>query len=122
MRNLWISVIALAVISGCSPEYDLYTSSTSPDGKHIIDITREIQATNDPDVFWQHISVRPTTTSKPITPGNVAVYSCYSPPVIKWKSNTEVELKINAADVGSSFKRPPNPKSIDGISVVFVIR
>jgi len=35
MSNLWICVIALAVLGGCSREYDGYASSTSPDGKYI---------------------------------------------------------------------------------------
>jgi hypothetical protein len=122
MKKMWFTLLTLIILIGCSPEYTGHVSSTSPDGAHIIDITGEMQAANDPDVFWQHISVRPTAIHQPIVPGNVAVYSCYSKPVVTWKSNTEAELEINLADVGQSFNGPPKPKSVNDVSIVFVVK
>lgn len=121
MRKLWLVVFVVAVFTSCA-DYQGYVSHISPDGKHVIDITTEIQAANDPDVFWQHVSVRPATTEKPIVPGNVAVYSCYSPPVVTWKNNTEAELEIELARVGASFYGPPKPKSVNGVHIVFKLK
>jgi len=121
MRKSHFLLLSLIFFSACAPEYTGHISSTSPDGKNIIDVTEEMQAANDPDVFWQHVSVRSASVAKPIVPGNVAVYSCHSHPVITWESNTEARLEINMSDVGQSFKAPPKPKSINGVSIIFTI-
>lgn len=115
-------MLACLILCSCSREYVDHATSISPDGRHIIDITREIQAANDPDVFWQHISIRPATNRKAVTPGNVAIYSCHSKPVVTWKSSSEVQLSINKSDAGNSFDELPKSKIINSVSIVFVFQ
>lgn len=107
------------MLAACSPEFDQATSSTSPDGKFTIDVTREIQPANDPDVYWQHISLRAATSAKGGGRGNMAVYSCSSEPTITWRSSTDVVLMINKDDVGESFRNAPPAKTLDGVTVSF---
>lgn len=122
MRIVIAGAILCAVAGGCAREYEGTTSFPSPDGRYVLDITREIQPANDPDVYWQHISIRSADSSERIVPGNVAVYSGRSTPEVKWISAARAELIVNGTDVGQSFDGPPKEKSIDGIVFVFSVR
>ncbi|MBI3550988.1 MAG: hypothetical protein HY077_00595 [Elusimicrobia bacterium] len=107
--------------TGCSREYGKHFSSASPDGKHLIDVTEEIQAANDPDVLWQHVSLRDATRPKPILPGNLAVISCRKTPKVVWLDSSQVSIELNRSDGGKHFEMPPKEKVIDGVTVRFTV-
>lgn len=121
MRYLALSILALTA-GACSREFTAYSSSTSPDGLHVITVSEELQGANDPDPFWQHISVYKYAPLKPSDPGNAAIYSCHGAPKITWKSNKEAELEIDLAHVGRSFKEPPERKFVEGVYLTFVVK
>ena len=108
-------------LAGCAREYGAHSESISPDGKHIIDVTEEIQAANDPDPRWQHISLRDASQAKPILPGNIAVISSRRAPKVSWNGSSEALVEINSSDWGVNFKLPPTEKIVDGIAVKFTV-
>ncbi len=93
----------------------------SPDGSNIIDVVSEDQAANDPDPFWQHVSVRSADVKKPILPGNVLIYSCYSRPEVAWQDNRNATIIITGM-VGQSFKRNPPPATIRVGDINFFVK
>ena len=116
----WIIFALILSILSCK-EYEDTISYPSPDGKFIIDITTELQVSNDPDPFWQHVSLRSDSINEPILPGNLYRLPFYEKPQVKWINRDSVIIKFSG-NVGASFNRhDANAKVIYGIKVIAII-
>lgn len=98
---------ALLLFVGCE-EFQKTTSFPSPDNKYVVDVTVGYQAANDPEVWWQHVSLRKGSDPVLKGRGNLLVYSSHKEPLIKWKDGQTLE--VTARDVGQTLdavKRSP---------------
>jgi hypothetical protein len=119
--EFWLLIALFSLlIAGCR-NYEETISFSAPDGRNIIDITTELQLSNDPDPFWQHISIRDKSIIYPILPGNVYCVSCYEKPQVIWINEDSVILKFNG-NTGKSFNRNDlRSKVINGVSITAII-
>ena len=116
----WI-ILALILSTLSCKEYEDTISYPSPDGKNIIEVTTELQLSNDPDPFWQHISLRSDSINEPILPGNVCCLPFYEKPQVNWINHDSVVI-IFTGNVGESFKKSDAiPKTINRISITTII-
>lgn len=115
-----LAIVAL-VLTACRREYGKQESFASPDGKHFLDVTEEIQGANDANVWWQHISIRRADRPVPIVPANVLAVSARKVARVAWDSPAEVVVEFNRSDGGSDFEMPAREKSVDGVVVKFLV-
>jgi hypothetical protein len=116
----WILFTAIILATSCR-NYEDTISYPSPDGNNIIDVTTELQLSNDPDPFWQHISLRSDSIYEPILPGNVYRLPFYEKPQVIWIKRDSV-IVIFSGNVGMSFNRTDaKAKFINGIKVIAII-
>ncbi|MEO0555041.1 MAG: hypothetical protein AAF149_17675 [Bacteroidota bacterium] len=106
---------------GCKPRLHNPVSYPSPDGKMILDVISEDQASNDPDSFWQHFSLRNSKIKSPAVPGNILFIPASKQSKTSWKSNDFVWIEFNG-NYGPLFgKKEANSKFVDKIFVEVVI-
>ena len=79
-------------------------SYTSPDAEYVVDIISEDQLSNDPDPFWQHISIRNSMDSVPVVPGNLYCVSAYKEPTVTWTNSDTVIIEL-IGRYGQSFRK-----------------
>jgi len=73
----------------------------SPDGSNIIDVVSEDQGANDPDPFWQHVSLRSVSVKKRFCLEMFSLLMLFSPEVT-WQDNKNATIKITGM-VGQHF-------------------
>ena len=91
-------------ITGCTPDWHESKRYPSPDGKYVVVVTSELQAANDPEPWWQHISIYRTGEERQNQKGNLFFYSGKATPTVQWKGPQE--LQIDIPDVSYSFTGP----------------
>lgn len=107
------------LLCGCSSEWEETQTLPSPEGDYLVLITREYQPANDPEPFWQHISLlRKEETNHP-KKGNLFIYSGRTPPKIHWTGSRSVTIEMN--DVSYSFEAPLNNRTSREISITATI-
>jgi hypothetical protein len=121
MRLFILGISFLMLCSGCGADYYGHMIFVSPDGSNIMDVVSEDQGANDPDPFWQHVSLRSVSVKKPVLPGNVLVCSCYSRPEVTWQDNKNATIKITGM-VGQHFRLHPPPATIRLGAVNFLVK
>ena len=116
-----LSIAICTILIAGGKNYEETISFSAPDGKNIIDITTELQLSNDPDPFWQHVSIRDETITKPFLPGNIYYVPFYEKPQVIWLNEDSVILKFKG-NAGQSFKRSDlKSKQINGIYITAII-
>jgi len=111
--------IAFALI-GCLSDWQESRSYPSPDGRHTIVVTLEIQGANDPEPLWQHISLYRTGEEEKNKPGNLFIYSSRPAPKVQWKGPGDLHIEIN--DVSYTFTGPMDSKLSREISITTLIK
>jgi len=119
VRPVVIMLAITMLLCGCSSEWEETQTIPSPEGDYLVLITREYQPANDPEPFWQHISIvrkeEPNRTKK----GNLFIYSGRTPPKIHWTGSRSVTIEMN--DVSYSFEAPLNNRTSREISITATI-
>jgi len=86
---------------GCK-DYSEPESYKSPNAEFILDVMTQAHPSNDPDPYWQHLSLRTKEEKKVIFPANILKISAYDQPTVSWISSDTVKIEI-AGTVGQSF-------------------
>jgi len=107
------------LLCGCSSEWEETQTIPSPEGDYFIIITREYQPANDPEPFWQHISILRKEETNRSKKGNLFIYSGNTPPKIHWTGPRSLTIEMN--DVSSSFEAPLNNRASSEISITATI-
>jgi hypothetical protein len=123
MTSLWrarfltiATAVAIAVsVFGCTSEWHESKNYPSPDGKYVIVVTSELQGANDPEPWWQHISIYRTGEEKKNQAGNLFVYSSKESPTILWTGPKD--LKIDMRNIAYSFTGPIDSRVSREISI-----
>ena len=92
------------IIASCEPQYHSPVSYVSPGGTKTVDIVSEDQLSNDPDPFWQHVSIRESKDTVPIVPGNLFAVSMYEQPIVTWLNQDTVIIEFKGR-FGQSFNK-----------------
>jgi hypothetical protein len=116
--NRFTATLAGVCALSCSAEYIAHKSFPSPNGSTILDVSTELQGANDPDPFWQHVSLRSASVEGPVVPGNVAVFSAGGELMVTWKSDAKVEIVVPQRLLGTSLELP-EPTLVNGVAVTF---
>lgn len=110
--------LATLLLVSCE-EFQKTQSYPSPDQQYAVDVTLGYQASNDPEVWWQHVSLRKGDAPVVKGRGNLLVYSSHTEPLIKWKDARTLE--IIAGDVGYTCDLGKRSPVLDEMTLNLVI-
>jgi hypothetical protein len=110
-----IILIILISVVGCGPEWHGSRSFPSPDGQYVVVVTVELQGANDPEPWWQHVSIFRAGDEKRPQTGNLFVYSSTDAPTIMWTGPRD--LRIDMRNIGHSVTGPIHSSVSDEVSI-----
>lgn len=116
----WLLLVFL-LFAGCE-EYPKTTSYPSPDQSYVVDVTEGYQAANDPEVWWQYVSLRRADEPAAKGRGNFLRYSNSAgstAPVVKWTDPKTLE--ITAREVGYTFEEIRRSRILDEITLKLTV-
>jgi hypothetical protein len=114
------AIAAVLFLCGCGPDWKESRTYPSPDGRHVVVAIVELQGANDPEPWWQHVSIFRAGEERKNREGNLFVYSSATPPVVEWRG--PADLFIQMAGVSYSFTGPLDSQASREVSITAVIK
>jgi len=119
-RLLFVTIWLALSVSGCGPQWQGSSKVPSPDGKCVVVVSRELQAANDPESWWQHVSLYRTGEEKENQIGNLLVFSSEKAPRITWEGPRDLFIEID--DIDYSIRGTLGRRAFPEISITTTIK
>lgn len=118
--SLLFTALVLVAAVGCTPEWQNNRTYPSPGGEYVAVVTTELQGANDPEPWWQHVSIYRSGDEKKDTKGNLFVYSSHKAAVVNWTGSKE--LVIHMDDVSYTFHGPFDSRLSRELSITGIVK
>lgn len=124
LRSAALKALVLLTLTifhtGCGPEWKESAIFPSPDGKYVVVVTEELQGANDPEPWWQHISLYRAGEERKNRKGNLFVYSSKTSPQVLWKGPKDLQIQMD--DISYSFLGPIDSPLSREVSITAVLK